>query len=62
MNVQPYEVEFLKSASQIPDELWETCFQVPGEGHELIIQPVDDPPPFGFVDDAKEVGELRQIG
>jgi Acetyltransferase (GNAT) domain len=32
MNGQPYEVEFLKSASQIPDELWETCFQVPGEG------------------------------
>src|SRR6202795_4785477 len=32
MNGQPYEVQFLKSASQIPDELWETCFQVPGEG------------------------------
>ena len=32
MNGQTYEVEFLKKASQIPDELWETCFQVPGEG------------------------------
>ena len=32
MNVQPYEVEFLEKASQIPNELWETCFQVPGEG------------------------------
>jgi Acetyltransferase (GNAT) domain len=32
MNGQPYEVEFLKSASQIPDELWETCLQEPGEG------------------------------
>ena len=32
MNVQPYEVEFLKKASQIPDDLWEACFQVPGEG------------------------------
>ena len=32
MNVQPYEVEFLEKASQIPNELWETCFQIPGEG------------------------------
>jgi hypothetical protein len=32
MNVQTYEVEFLNKASQIPNELWETCFQVPGEG------------------------------
>jgi hypothetical protein len=32
MNAQPYEVEFLKIASQIPDELWETCFPAPGEG------------------------------
>jgi Acetyltransferase (GNAT) domain len=32
MNVQPYEVEFLKKASQIPDDLWEACFQIPGEG------------------------------
>ena len=32
MNGQPYLVEFVKSASQIPDELWETCFRVPGEG------------------------------
>jgi Acetyltransferase (GNAT) domain len=39
MNAQPYEVEFLNSTSQIPDELWETCFQVPGEGrwwHEAL--------------------------
>src|SRR5262245_4412169 len=32
MNAQPYEVEFLKKASQIPDDLWDACFQVPGEG------------------------------
>jgi hypothetical protein len=32
MNVQPYEVEFFRKASQIPDDLWNTCFQVPGEG------------------------------
>jgi hypothetical protein len=32
MNVQPYEVEFLKKASQIPDDLWEACFRAPGEG------------------------------
>jgi hypothetical protein len=32
MNEQPYEVEFLRKASQIPDDLWDTCFQVPGEG------------------------------
>jgi len=32
MNVQPYEVEFLKKASQIPDDLWEACFQISGEG------------------------------
>ena len=32
MNQQPYEVEFFKTASQIPDDLWETCFQVLGEG------------------------------
>jgi hypothetical protein len=32
MNVQPYEVEFLKKASQIPDDLWDACFQAPGEG------------------------------
>ena len=33
MNVQPYEVQFLEKASQIPDDLWEACFQIPGEGH-----------------------------
>jgi hypothetical protein len=32
MNLQPYEVEFFKTASQIPDDLWKACFQVPGEG------------------------------
>ena len=32
MNVQPYEVEFLRKASQIPDDLWDACFHVPGEG------------------------------
>ena len=32
MNVQLYEIEFLKKASQIPDCLWKACFQVPGEG------------------------------
>ena len=32
MNLQPYEVEFLKKASQIPSVLWDACFQVPGEG------------------------------
>jgi len=32
MNVQPYEIEFLRKASQIPEDLWDTCFQVPGEG------------------------------
>jgi hypothetical protein len=32
MNVQPYEVEFLSKASQIPDDLWDACFHVPGEG------------------------------
>ena len=41
MSVQTYEVEFLKKASQLPDELWETCFQVPGEGrwwYEALAQ------------------------
>jgi hypothetical protein len=32
MNVRPYEVEFLGKASQIPDDLWDTCFHPPGEG------------------------------
>jgi len=32
MNVQPYEVEFLGKISQIPDDLWDTCFHPPGEG------------------------------
>jgi len=29
MNVQPYEAEFLETASQIPDDLWDICFQPP---------------------------------
>jgi hypothetical protein len=32
MNLQPYEVEFLKKASQIPSDLWDACFQLPAEG------------------------------
>jgi hypothetical protein len=32
MNVRPYEVEFLGKASEIPDDLWNTCFHLPGEG------------------------------
>jgi hypothetical protein len=32
MNVQPYEVEFLETASRIPDDLWDTCFQPPSAG------------------------------
>jgi Acetyltransferase (GNAT) domain len=32
MNVQPYEVEFLKKASQIPVDLWDALFQPPAAG------------------------------
>ena len=32
MNLQPYEVEFLETASQIPNDLWDACFQPPAEG------------------------------
>jgi hypothetical protein len=32
MNVEPYEIEFLETASQIPDDLWDTCFQPPSAG------------------------------
>ena len=32
MNRQPYEIELLKKASQIPDDLWDACFQPPTEG------------------------------
>jgi len=32
MNLVPYEVEFLKRSTQIPNGLWDTCFHVPGEG------------------------------
>lgn len=30
--MRPFEVEFLKKASQIPDDLWEACFRGSGEG------------------------------
>ena len=29
MKLQPYEAEFLETASQIPDDLWDICFQPP---------------------------------
>src|SRR5260370_17538705 len=32
MNLQAYEVEFLETASQIPNDLWDACFQPPAEG------------------------------
>lgn len=32
MNVQPFEVEFLKKASQIPVNLWDALFQPPAAG------------------------------
>jgi len=32
MNLHAYEVEFFKKASQIPNGLWEACFQPPAEG------------------------------
>ena len=32
MNLQAYEVEFLETASQIPNGLWDACFQPPAEG------------------------------
>ena len=32
MNLEPYEVEFLKKSTEIPNGLWDACFQVPGEG------------------------------
>jgi Acetyltransferase (GNAT) domain len=32
MNLQPYEIEFLETASQIPNNLWDACFQPPAEG------------------------------
>src|ERR1700758_3540446 len=32
MNLHAYEVEFLETASQIPNDLWEACFQPPAEG------------------------------
>ena len=32
MNLRAYQVEFFETASQIPDDLWEACFQPPAEG------------------------------
>jgi hypothetical protein len=32
MNLHTYEVEFLETASQIPNDLWEACFPPPAEG------------------------------
>ena len=29
MKLQPYEAEFLETASQIPNDLWDICFQPP---------------------------------
>jgi hypothetical protein len=45
MNGQRYEVEFLRRASQIPDDLWDTCFRAPGEGrwcYEALEQSAAD--------------------
>jgi hypothetical protein len=36
MNLQAYEVEFLETASQIPNDLWEACFPPPAEGRWLF--------------------------
>ena len=63
MNVQPFEVEFLRKASQIPDDLWDTCFQLPGAGrwwYETIEQSgIDDQFTF-FYGLIKELG--RPVG
>ena len=32
MNLQTYQIEFLESASRIPNDLWDACFQPPAEG------------------------------
>jgi hypothetical protein len=32
MNLHAYQVEFFETASQIADDLWEACFQLPAEG------------------------------
>src|ERR1700758_761484 len=32
MNLHAYQIEFFETASQIPDDLWEACFQPPAEG------------------------------
>ena len=59
MNVQPCEVEFLRKASQIPDDLWNTCFQLPGEGrwwYEAIEQSgIDDQFTFFY-------GLIKELG
>jgi hypothetical protein len=59
VNVQPYEVEFLNKASQIPDDLWDACFPVPGEGgwwYEALEQSgIDDQFTFFY-------GLIKQLG
>ena len=32
MNLHAYQIEFFETASQIPNDLWEACFQPPAEG------------------------------
>src|ERR1700747_2701020 len=32
MNLDAYQIEFFETASQIPNDLWEVCFQPPAEG------------------------------
>jgi Acetyltransferase (GNAT) domain len=32
MNLHAYQVEFFETASQIPNDLWDACFQPPAEG------------------------------
>jgi Acetyltransferase (GNAT) domain len=32
MNLDAYQIEFFETASQIPNDLWEACFQPPAEG------------------------------
>jgi Acetyltransferase (GNAT) domain len=52
MNLQPYEIEFVETASQIPNNLWETCFQPPAEGrwfYETLEQSgIDDQFTFSY--------------
>jgi hypothetical protein len=41
MKMQAYQIEFFETASQIPNDLWEACFQPPAEGrwwYEMLEQ------------------------